>query len=131
MARARRLRKRLGGGMRQSGILAAACLHALDHHVNRLAEDHRRARALADGLAGAPGIRVNAPETNIVFVDLEHPALEVASFHDELERDGVRMWPFGPRRLRAITHLDVDDAGIERAVRAVRAVVARLAGAHV
>ena len=66
-----------------------------------------------------------------MFVDLEHPALEVASFHDELERHGVRLWPFGSRRLRAITHLDVDDAGVERAVRAIRAVAARSAGAHV
>lgn len=114
--RARRLRKRWGGSMRQVGILAAACLHALDHHVARLAEDHARAKRLAAGFREAPGVRVSDPETNIVFVDLEDPALELPAVHRELEARGVRLWPFGPRRLRAIAHLDVDDAGIERAI---------------
>src|SRR5204863_8550414 len=73
---ARRLRKRWGGAMRQVGILAAACRYALDHHVERLADDHRRARGLAAGLGALPGIRVNVPQTNIVLVTLEHPSLE-------------------------------------------------------
>jgi threonine aldolase len=114
--RARRVRKRWGGGMRQAGLLAAACLHALDHHVERLAEDHRRAKTLAAGFARAPGVRVAEPETNIVIVTLEHPALEPAAVLRALEARGVRLLAFGARRLRAITHLDVDDAGVARAV---------------
>ena len=121
--RARRVRKRWGGGMRQAGILAAACLHALDHHVKRLAEDHRRAKALAAGFAQAAGVRVIEPETNIVIVELQHPALEPAAVLRALEARGVRMVPFGARRLRAITHLDVNDTGVARAVAAFQAVV--------
>ena len=114
--RAHRVRKRWGGGMRQVGILAAACLHALDHHLERLAEDHRRAKTLAAGFARAPGVQVVEPETNIVIVTLEHPALEPAAVLRALEERGVRLLAFGARRLRAITHLDVDDAGVARAV---------------
>jgi len=109
--------------MRQAGILAAACLHALDHHVKRLAEDHRRAKALAAGFAQAAGVRVIEPETNIVIVELQHPALEPAAVLRALEARGVRMVPFGARRLRAITHLDVNDTGVARAVAAFQAVV--------
>jgi len=127
--RARRVRKRWGGGMRQVGLLAAACLHALDHHVERLADDHRRARALADALRGTPGLRVSEPETNIVMIDLEHPSLEVAAMDRELTRRGVWLLPFGPRRLRAITHLDVDDAAIARAVAITRGLVEERIGA--
>jgi threonine aldolase len=122
---ARRVRKRWGGAMRQVGLLAAACLHALDHHVERLAEDHRRARVLAEGFATAPGVQVIAPETNIVIATLEHASLDPAATHAALEAEGIRLWPFGARRLRAITHLDVDDAGIARAVEVFRQVVAR------
>ena len=121
--RARRLRKRWGGGMRQTGILAAACLYALDHHVQRLADDHRRARDLAERLRGLPGIRVSDPETNLLFVDLEHPALDLKAVEAGLEARGVRMLPYGPRRLRAATHLDVDDEGVARAHAALQAVV--------
>lgn len=116
--RAHRVRKRWGGGMRQVGILAAACRYALDHHLERLAEDHRRAKTLAAGFAQAPGVRVIEPETNIVVVTLEHPALEPVAVLRALEARGVRMMAFGARRLRAITHLDVDDAGVARAVTA-------------
>jgi threonine aldolase len=126
--RAHRVRKRWGGGMRQVGILAAACLHALDHHVERLADDHRRARTLAAGFARTPGVRVIEPDTNIVIATLEHPALEPAAVLGALESRGVRMVPFGARRLRAITHLDVDDAGVERAIE-VFAAAARAPGA--
>lgn len=126
--RARRVRKRWGGGMRQVGILAAACLHALDHHLERLAEDHRRAKTLAAGFARAPGVSVAAPETNIVIVTLEHPALEPAVVLRALEERGVRMLAFGARRLRAITHLDVDDEGVARAVEVFGAAVHGLAG---
>jgi threonine aldolase len=121
---ARRTRKRWGGGMRQVGILAAAALHALDHHVARLTEDHRRARRLAEGFAAAPGARVIAPETNIVYVDLDPvQAPDAKSIVARLAEHGVRMSAYGPRRVRAIAHLDVDDAGIEHAVEAFRTVL--------
>jgi threonine aldolase len=125
---ARRVRKRWGGGMRQVGILAAACLHALDHHIARLADDHRRAKRLAEGFA-VPGATVIAPDTNIVFVDLAEPLPDARTTVAELERRGVRMSAYGPRRVRAIAHLDVDDAGIERAVAAFREVLTAPANA--
>jgi threonine aldolase len=112
---ARRTRKRWGGGMRQAGILAAACLHALDHHVTRLAEDHARARRLAAGFRQAPGVSVAEPETNIVIAELD-PALEAGAMLAALDANGVRMVGFGHQRLRAIVHLDVDDSGIDRAI---------------
>ena len=121
--RARRLRKRFGGGMRQVGILAAACLHALDHHVERLAEDHARTQRLAAAWRSVPGIRVVDPDTNILFVHLEHAALDARDMLAELESRGVRMSRYGPRLLRAIVHLDVDDAGIDRAIEAFSAAV--------
>jgi threonine aldolase len=112
---ARRLRKRMGGGMRQVGVLCAAALHALDHHRARLGEDHRNARLLAERLASVPGCVVDpaAVETNIVLVDTRRPAVEVAA---RAAREGVLLSVFGPHRLRAVTHLDVDRAGILRAV---------------
>jgi threonine aldolase len=125
---ARRVRKRWGGGMRQVGILAAACLHALDHHVERLADDHRRARTLAEGFGRAPGVQVARPDTNIVIVELEDPALDPARVLDGLRERGVWMVGFGARRLRAIVHLDVDDAGVERAAAALADVAAAPAG---
>jgi threonine aldolase len=102
--------------MRQVGILAAACLYALDHHVERLADDHRRARRLAVGLRAIAGLDVLEPDTNIVIVDLEDPALHVHDVVAALQESGVRVLPFGPRRIRAVTHLDVDDEGVERAI---------------
>ncbi len=111
IARGRRVRKALGGGMRQAGILAAAGLYALDHHVGRLADDHRRARRLAEGLAEA-GYAVQAPETNMVYVAVpDAPRLQA-----EAGARGVRLVAVGPDRVRLVTHLDVDDAGIERAI---------------
>jgi threonine aldolase len=120
---ARRVRKLWGGGMRQVGILAAACLYALDHHVARLADDHRRARALAAGFAAAPGARVVEPDTNLVYVHLEPDGPAPREVLTALEARGVRMSQYGPRLLRAATHLDVDDAGIARAVEAFREAV--------
>lgn len=116
--RARRVRKRWGGGMRQVGILAAAGLYALDHHRERLREDHARARTLAARLAEVPGVSVRTPETNIVFADLEHPALDRDRLRDAMHERGVMVWPFGKRRLRLTTHLDVGDQDVETAATA-------------
>lgn len=121
MERAWRIRRRLGGAMRQAGILAAAGLYALDHHRDRLREDHTRARRLAAGLAELPGLQVSAPETNIIMVEITHPELDAPRLLERLQRHGVHLSQFGPRRLRAVTHLDVDDAGVERAVAAFTA----------
>jgi threonine aldolase len=115
MRRAWRVRRRLGGGMRQAGILAAAGLHGLRNHFPRLEQDHRRARELAARAAGVGGLSVAAPETNIVMIDLADGRLQAAALLAAVETRGVRMSQFGPRRLRAVTHLDVDDAGIARA----------------
>ncbi|MDT7834149.1 low-specificity L-threonine aldolase [Aquabacterium sp. OR-4] len=119
ITRARRWRKVTGGGLRQVGLLAAAALHALDHHVARLADDHARARRLADGLSGLPGLSVTPPQTNIVFASL-HGVAEGrgAALLAHLATRGVLAT--GLIGLRFVTHLDVDDAGIDRAVAAVR-----------
>lgn len=120
MERAWRVRRRMGGGMRQAGLLAAAALYALEHNFARLAHDHRRARQLAAHVAAAPGVSAAAPETNIVMIDLGDPALSAEGMLARLREHGIWMTPFGPRRLRAVIHLDVDDAGIERAGRALQ-----------
>jgi threonine aldolase len=117
VARAHRVRKMLGGGMRQAGVLAAAALHALEHHVARLAEDHANARLLAEGLQGLEGVSVAPPQTNIVFVDVV-PAKAVGLV-ERLKAVGVLCT--GLYRLRFVTHLDVGRADIERAVPVIRA----------
>ncbi|HEX7980123.1 MAG TPA: GntG family PLP-dependent aldolase [Gemmatimonadaceae bacterium] len=125
--RAHMVRKRLGGGMRQSGILAAAALYALDAHLARLADDHAHARALAEHVDGAGGARVVAPDTNIVMVDLPDGVTSsavVAAAADE----GVRITPWSATRVRAVTHLDVDAEAVERAGRVLRALLERAAG---
>jgi len=118
IARATRLRKAFGGGMRQIGFLAAAGLYALDHHVARLADDHHRARALADALGAFDAFSVapDAAQTNIVLVDIVRPGMTANAVQAELADHGVLVSVFGPRRLRLVTHLDVDDDGIERAL---------------
>ena len=116
IARALRIRKMAGGGLRQAGILAAAALHALDHHVERLAEDHAHARALAEGLQGLAGVTVQPPQTNIVFVDLA-PA-KAAGAVERLAAAGVLCT--GLYRLRLVTHLDVNAQDIQRAVAVLR-----------
>ena len=120
MERAWRIRRRLGGGMRQAGIVAAAGLYALRHNLERLDEDHRRADALARGCAAVAGVVVPKPQTNIVMLDLEDEALRPETLVAGMRERGVWMTQFGPRRLRAVTHLDVDDAGVARAVAAFR-----------
>ena len=112
--RARRIRKMLGGGMRQAGLLAAGALHALDHHVDRLAIDHANAKRLADGLARIPGITVVAPDTNIVFANVSGG--RTAALLDHLTSRGVLAT--GLIGLRFVTHLDVGAEGIDRAVAA-------------
>lgn len=116
IARAHRWRKMLGGGMRQAGVLAAAALYALDHHVDRLGQDHALARRLASGLAALPGVSVQAPQTNIVFADL--PKDRAQGLVEHLKSQGVLAT--GLYRLRFVTHLDVDAQGVDRAVEAVR-----------
>ena len=120
IARAHRTRKMAGGGMRQAGLLAAAASHALDHHVDRLAEDHALARRLAQGLEGIDGLTVEAPHTNIVFADLTGAAqARSAELIASLNSQGILAT--GLYRLRFVTHLDVDAAGVDRAVAAIRA----------
>lgn len=122
IARAHRIRKMAGGGMRQGGFLAAAALHALDHHIDRLADDHALARRLADGLSdldGIDGLQVEAPQTNILFVDLKGAAKDQsAALLRHLASHGIQTT--GLYRLRFVTHLDVDDKGVDRAVLAIR-----------
>jgi threonine aldolase len=116
-----RYKQMWGGAMRQAGIIAAAGLYALDHHVERLAEDHENARVLAEGLAEIDGIELDPAdvETNIVVFGMA----DAAGFCAALEREGVKMGAVAPDRVRAVTHLDVDRAGIERAIAAARAVL--------
>ena len=116
IGRAHRWRKMLGGGMRQSGLLAAAALHALDHHIERLSDDHALAQRLASGLQGLPGLTVEPPQTNIVFADLRGE--RAAGLMAHLKTRGVLAT--GLYKLRFVTHLDADAAGIDRAIAAVR-----------
>jgi len=117
IARAHRVRKMLGGGMRQAGVLAAAALHALDHHVERLAEDHAHARLLAEGLQGLDGVSVTPPQTNIVFVDIVPE--KARGLVERLKAGGVLCT--GLYRVRLVTHLDLSRADIERAIPIIRA----------
>ncbi len=116
IAAAHRWRKMVGGGMRQAGVVAAAALYALEHHVDRLAEDHALAARLAEGLQGLPGLTVEPPQTNIVFADLEGE--RAAGLMEHLKSRGVLAT--GLYRLRFVTHLDVDAEGVDRAVAAMR-----------
>ncbi len=118
---AHRWRKMLGGGMRQAGLLAAAALYALDHHIDRLADDHTLAQRLAHGLANLPGVTVEHAQTNIVFADV--PAERGAGLVGHLKACGVLATGSlyaRSSRLRFVTHLDVDASGIDRTVAAAR-----------
>jgi threonine aldolase len=118
IAAAHRIRKMAGGGMRQAGVLAAAGTYALDYHVDRLAQDHVLARRLAEGLADVPALQVEAPQTNILFVDLVGSAKErSAELLQYLKTKGILAT--GLYRLRFVTHLDVDAVGIDRAIAAI------------
>ena len=131
MARARPLKHRFGGAMRQAGIVAAAGVYALEHHIDRLADDHARARRLADGLvvAGVP-VDVEQVETNFVQIDVGPVGLAVADALARLEAHGVGLTPtMRPGVLRAVTHLDVDDDDIDRAVELIPRALGVLAAA--
>ena len=119
-----RCKQQMGGAMRQAGIIAAAGIYALRHHVKRLADDHANARRLADGLAALPGVTLDpaSVETNLVFFDTAGDAAEIV---ERLLARGIRMGALGPHTIRAVTHLDVDAGGIERALDAARTVLAR------
>lgn len=116
IARAHRWRKMAGGGLRQAGILAAAVLHALDHHIDRLAEDHANARRLAEGLQGLPGVQVVPPQTNVLFLDLSPEKATGAV--ERLRAAGLLCT--GLYKLRLVTHLDVTAADIDRAIAILR-----------
>lgn len=122
-----RFKQRLGGAMRQAGIIAAAGVYALRHHVDRLAEDHERARRLAVGLSALPGITLDPGrvETNIVVFDVSQTGLTAEGFATRtLASHGVRFSVLGPNTVRAVTHLDVPSGGVERALEAARVAVA-------
>ena len=122
VGRARRWRKVLGGGWRQAGLVAAMANHALDHHVARLADDHRRAQALATGLRGIGALQVDGPHTNMAFVTLPQARLdELDAF---MAARGIRVSWRG-NSMRLVLHLDIDDAGVERAVAAFSAFYGR------
>jgi threonine aldolase len=114
-----RWKQRLGGSMRQAGICAAACLHALDHHVDRLADDHRNAKALARGLRQMPGVAVEEPDTNLVFFDTTGAGLPPPELISRLRREGVSLSLLGGR-VRACTHLDVTETMIEETLSLIR-----------
>lgn len=125
IAQARRVRKMLGGGMRQVGILAAAGLYALEHHIDRLEEDHAHASRLGNLLANAPGITLDTrqPPTNMIYFNTLAPA---KPFCEALERDHrIRCNPTAPNRIRLVTHLDIDAEDIDAAAAAICTVGAR------
>jgi threonine aldolase len=122
--RCHRFRKMFGGAMRQAGILAAAALYALDHNVERLAEDHAHARRLAEGIAGLPGLRLDPDtvETNIIIFELDSRLGTAADFVAQLRTRDVWLLATAPQKARAVTHLDVSTAQIDQAIAAFRAI---------
>ena len=121
--RARRLRKALGGGLRQSGVIAAAGLYALDNNIERLSEDHARAKTLAIALRERPHLFDNIvdPQTNILYFDVKGD--KGTAFCEALwKRFGIKMGSYGTTRVRAVTHLDIDDSAIEATIKAVDAI---------
>jgi threonine aldolase len=118
------IRKRLGGGMRQVGILAAAGVHALEHHLPRLVDDHARARRLYEACLAIEGLTPVEPDTNTLRIDVTREGLPASEIERRLHERGVWILALGPDWLRAVTHRDVDDDGIDRAVEALRAAMA-------
>jgi len=120
IARAHRVRKMVGGGMRQAGIMAAACSYALDHHIDRMADDHHRAQRLAHALQGIEGVTVVPPQTNMVFLRFSDALRSRASTLTQA-LEAQHILTLGRYEMRLVTHLDLDDAGIDRAAAAIRA----------
>lgn len=128
VARARRIRKLMGGGMRQVGILAAAVLYALDHHIERLADDHRNAQVIAQAVADTPGLRLEPAEvdTNLVWFEIDRALGTAHDVAAELKEHGILVYASG-QTARACTHLDVSSADAEKAAEAIHAVVRKVA----
>ena len=127
IARARRIRKLFGGSLRQTGIVAAAAIHALEHHVDRLQDDHDNAKQLAEGLESIEGIHcdVATVESNLVFFEIDGSHGTAVQLSAALKEQGVLILPMGGQRMRAVTHLDVDNADILRAIAVVRECLSR------
>ncbi len=119
-----RWKQRMGGSLRQGGICAAACLYALDHNIDRLAEDHENAKALARGLAQVPGFRVRMPETNLVYIDTSESGMDATELARRAANEGVLISVMGPHKARACTHLDVSAAQVDDAAAVIRAIAA-------
>ena len=115
---AHRVRKVIGGAMRQAGIIAAGALYAVEHHFDRLADDHRNARQLAEALAELPGLSIdlNSVQTNILFMEVEASVCPAQEAEEKLRQKDVLVLALGPSRIRAVTHLDIPDGGIEKAI---------------
>jgi threonine aldolase len=123
IARAHRFRKMLGGGMRQVGILAAAGLYAIEHNIDRLKEDHQRAKRLGDAVASLGSLKLKWPvDTNFVMIDLSDSGMPAVEAVSRLKAEGVGIMHLDSTSLRAVTHLDVDDEGIDYALDAFRRV---------
>jgi threonine aldolase len=122
IAQARRVRKVFGGGMRQAGYMAAAGIYALDHHINRLTDDHKRATVLAETVAALPYIKSQLPtETNIVIFTLDE-RIPVEAFLQKLAGEGIKAVQFGPQTVRLVTHLDFTDNMLDKTVSVLKAV---------
>jgi threonine aldolase len=124
MKQARVIRRRLGGAMRQVGVLAAAGIYALDHHIDRLSDDHDRASRLAQSARAIIGFDVIEPDTNILMMDVTRDGLSAPDVVNELAKRGVLMTAFTNRRVRAVTHMNIDDAAIKTAADALAEVMA-------
>jgi threonine aldolase len=127
ITRARRVRKLFGGGMRQAGVAAAGALFALEHHVERLADDHRNARVIAGAIADTPGLRLDPPEveTNLIFFRVDREMGSAQSVAAALKARGVLVGATAPQTIRACTHLDVSAAQAERAADVIRQALRR------
>jgi threonine aldolase len=125
ITRVHRYRKMYGGSMRQAGIIAAGAIYALEHNIERLADDHDNAKRLAVALADMPGVFIDPDtvETNIVFFEVHNNRHSAEELCDELRQRGVWMLPLGPQRVRAVTHLDVNRDQVERAIAILRDVL--------
>jgi threonine aldolase len=129
VARGRRVRKLFGGGMRQAGVAAAACLYALDHHLDRLADDHRNAKIIAQAIADTPGLKLNPPEveTNLVWFEVDAELGPLNDVVKALKQRGVLvMSPGGSGMIRACTHLNVSAAQAEQAAEIIRQTLSHL-----